>query len=204
MTSPWIALVAGLWLAVLFLLATVVGLSQRLSALEAAAGTLPGSLAIGSGSVGPAIGQPLPDERAFARLSAVGSDTLPMVVLFLSAGCAPCLRLAEAVAEARLHRTAQGDFAGLRLVAVTDLSGQAQFAKAVDALVVDASGELAKSLNIQLTPFGVALDRGAIVRASTPLRSVEDILELRAMVSDDASASRSKSPRRPAASLDAR
>jgi len=170
MTAPWVVLFVALWLVVLAETLLVLGLSKRLTALES---TRPGDVEASSGKMGV-----LP---VGTRLPRIPSDRLGIpspnvavrcsVVLFLSPGCAPCLKLVELLRNHDLGRNVADDF---ELVVVSNQTGTEQFSH-VGRTVVDPAGGLAKSLGVPGTPFGMAIDSEGVIRQVAIPNVVEDV-----------------------------
>ena len=93
------------------------------------------------------------------------------VVLFLSPGCAPCLKLAELLQNQNLGRNPGDHF---ELVVVSNQTGAEQFGH-IGRTVVDPKGTLAKSLGVPGTPFGIAVDSHRVIRRLAIPHVAEDV-----------------------------
>jgi hypothetical protein len=89
------------------------------------------------------VGTPLP-QKAADRLAIPSTDAgiSTSVILFLSPGCGPCLKLAEALNAHTLGRDAGDDF---ELIVVSNQAGTERFSH-IGRTVLDSAGTLAKSL----------------------------------------------------------
>lgn len=175
MTAPWIILFIALWLVVLGETALVLGLSQRLTALES---TKPGSVQASSGTMTVLpVGTRVP-RTAADRLGIPSSDLAIRcsVILFLSPGCAPCLKLADLLQNQNLGRNFGDDF---ELVVVSDQAGTEQFSQ-IGRTVVDPAGALATSLRVPGTPFGIAVDSQGVIRRVAIPNVADDVKMLAA------------------------
>lgn len=173
MTTPWLILFIALWLTVLGETVLVLGLSKRLTALESTdVASAPASGA--SASVIP-VGAPIP-RAAADRLAIPSTDTAirSSVILFLSPGCRPCLKLAELLRGHRLRRHGGDDS---ELVIVSNQAGTEQFGH-IGRTVVDSDGTLARSLGVPGTPFGIAVDSQGVIRRVAIPSVAEDVERL--------------------------
>jgi hypothetical protein len=172
-TPPWIVLFMTLWLVVVAETVLVLGLSRRLTALEAA-GTL--VLAASSGTMGAApVGAPIP-RLAADRLAIPSMDASikSSVILFLSAGCGPCLKLAQELKGHTLGPNAGDDF---EIIVVSNEAGTAHFSH-IGRTVLDPVGTLATSLGVPGTPFAFAVDSQGIIRGVGLPNAVDDVKRL--------------------------
>jgi hypothetical protein len=170
---PWIVLFIALWLVVLGLIVLVLGLSRRLTVMESA------STSVKSASTGPmgalAAGTAVP--RATADHLAIPStdDTISSsVILFLSPGCGPCVKLAHALNQRPLWRAADEN---CEIIVVTDEAGTELFGR-IGRTVPDSAGTLAKSFRVPGTPFGFAVDAHGIIRAAGIPNTAADVQKL--------------------------
>jgi len=169
--SYWIAAIVSLWL-----LTTVVGVAQ-LGLLSKVAPLLSDGHSHGPIELqdGLAVGQPAGEFAAVDRTGAiVGLDALrghPTVVLFLSAGCQPCQRLA---AELR----ASGDpWSPGSLVVITNHDDRINLP---DWVIVLRQHDMsaAAAFGTYATPHAFALDEATTVTAKTVPVSVAHLKEL--------------------------
>jgi hypothetical protein len=158
LSGPWIVLFVALWLVVIGETVLVLGLSRRLTTLEStgtrvAAGATMGAIPVGT---------PIPREAA-DRLAIPSPDAAirSSVILFLSPGCGPCHKLADALNGQTLGR-GPGDH--LDIIVVTNEAGAERFSH-VGRTVRDPEGTLAKGLGVPGTPFGFAIDPQGIIRS---------------------------------------
>ena len=166
-------LFVALWVAVLIETVLVIGLSQRLTAVESARPVTAQASTRSMGFV--PVGAHIP-RRTAERLGirSANSAARSSVILFLSPGCAPCLKLAELLKGHDLGRTRPDDF---ELVVVTTQAGIELF-NHIGRTVEDAEGILAQSLGVPGTPFGLAVDAGGIVRGAVIPNGTEDVATL--------------------------
>lgn len=176
MSNGWIVLFIVLWIAVLVLLTLVLGLSQRVNAMEKR-------------------GLALVDEDPFAGMPAVGSHApvdLPdgsllnssrsesTVVLFLSSGCNPCQKLATALREAHLERGGLHELLAADVVVITDAPGVEMFEGTGAERVLVDDGATARGFGIKATPAGVAIDAAGFVRGVGIPNGLADVESLAA------------------------
>lgn len=184
MPTAWIIVVVVLWLAVIALAVTVIGLLRQVSAaLERAArsehdhrhGAAPSQRA---GAQGPVVGSPVAHFVAHGGDAEVTRQDLlgqPLVLLFLSAGCTPCQVLAEQL------RAQENKVRVARVVVVAEPRA-AEALGLPDGLtvVVEADHEVSMALNVWGTPFAIALGADGVVRASYPLNTLTQLDEMAA------------------------
>jgi len=127
---------------------------------------------------GPAVGQPLPDFTALGPDGEMKSSELrgrPAVLLFLSAGCGPCQRLAAEMGRRDLDELAS------QLYVVTDQDGQRVLGLPSHVTVLAERGkEISDRLSVIGTPFAVAIDPGGVVLATRMPNTMSQIGELAA------------------------
>jgi hypothetical protein len=171
MSAPWIVLMVVLWLVVIGQTVLVLGLSRRLTALESAGTTV----TVGGTMRAIPVGTPVPREAA-EHLAVPPTDSAirSSVILFLSAGCGPCLNLADALKHHPLGQDAGDDF---EIIVVTNHAGTETFSH-VGRTVVDSAGTLARTMNVPGTPFGFAIDAQGIICSIGLPNAVDDVKKL--------------------------
>ena len=109
------------------------------------------------------------------RLAIPSTDTAinTSVILFLSPGCSPCLKLADALLAHTLGRNGD-DF---EIIVVSNEVGAERF-NHIGRTIVDPAGTLAKSLRVPGTPFGLAVDSQGIIRDIALPNAVDDVRKL--------------------------
>jgi thiol-disulfide isomerase/thioredoxin len=176
MTTPWVVVVIALWVAVIGLVVLVLGLSQRLNQVAARATTIAmpgGSRTMGAIAVGAAVPEPTVEKLGLTTSHAQGVMT--SVALFLSPGCGPCLALGEAFEEASEDLIYD---ANAEVVVVTNTEGATRYAH-VGRIVLDDDGDVARSMTVPGTPFGIVMDlqTGTVVGHRIP-NAVDDVRAL--------------------------
>jgi thiol-disulfide isomerase/thioredoxin len=167
----WIILVVLLWVTVVGLIVLVLGVSQRLAAVEAAG---PGGPPLAELAGGPAVGTSLGLLPAYQAVRNAVAEA-PAVLLFLSPTCGPCRQIAREMDAA--ERPAGGP---ARIVVVTDEREPEAFQArgVVDTVVSDPETALQTALSIRATPFGIAVDGEGVVRRTAVMTKLDDVAEL--------------------------
>jgi len=182
MPVPWIILVALLWIVVIALAVVVLGLHQRLAALQAAsgAGFTPGfTQALGDAI---AVGAPLPyQEELLGQMPGRGRT----VLLFLRSGCAPCHALAEKLAAVRDPANPGILDAADELVVITNNAEEALALSDIGRVVIDEDDRVTLAVGVNSTPAGLSVDRDGIVCAKALLGSIEDVRHLAESCADE-------------------
>jgi hypothetical protein len=176
MTTPWIVLFVALWMTVIGLIVLVLGLSQRLNHIASRPTTVAmpgGSRTMGAIAVGAAVPEPTIELLGLSASRALGVMT--SVALFLSPGCGPCLALGEAFENAPGELSYDAD---TEVVVVTNAEGAIRYGH-VGRAVLDDDGDVARSMSIPGTPFGIVMDlkTGTVVGHKIP-NAVDDVREL--------------------------
>jgi hypothetical protein len=110
----------------------------------------------------------------------------PAVLLFLSPTCTPCQKVGESL-QVRNRGLGSPESSGrARMVIVTEEAEPDvyQARGMIDAVVRDPNSDLKAALDIRATPFGIALDRGGVVRASSVVASPGQATDLADSVAD--------------------
>ena len=176
MTTTWGVLVVALWVTVIGLVVLVLGLNQRLNQIAARATTVAmpgGSQTMGAIAVGAAVPEPTAERLGLSASHSEGVMT--SVALFLSPGCGPCLALGEAFEESPGELSYDAD---AEVVVVTNTEGATRYGH-VGRIVLDDDGEVARSMSVPGTPFGIVMDlkTGTVVGHKIP-NAVNDVREL--------------------------
>lgn len=173
MPLAWIILIVLLWVTVVGLIVLVLGVSQRLAAVEAAG---PGGPPLAEVAGGPAVGTPLAALPAYERVRDATGDE-PAVLLFLSPTCGPCQQIGR-VLEAE-ERASPG-VGRARIVVVTEEPEPDTFHARglVDTIVSDPATALQTALAVRATPFGIAVDRDGQVRKTGVMTAAQDVEDL--------------------------
>jgi hypothetical protein len=171
-------LFVALWGAVLFSLALVMGLSERLHQLERA-GAQAMSVTTGLMPEVPKVGAELPSVPGRDELLAIFDEPRTgRVVLFLSTTCAPCLRLGDQLMGDDVAEFAD-DLAAVNLVLVTDEHGPTAFHSARFArVIVDHDGELSGAFGVKAIPAAIAVDLDGLVRGVNLPSGLADVASL--------------------------
>jgi len=176
MPVGWAIVVVAQWIAIIALAAIVLGvLRQATHRLEQPAGSP--RMADRLADQGPAVGSRLPpftgrDDNG-ELLHAAQVLNGPTVLLFLSATCAPCVRLADELGASHLGEP------GWSLIVVIDpgAHGTLQLPTRLRVLVMPVS-EVAEVFAVRGRPFAVAADTEGIVRAKGGLNTVAQLTDL--------------------------
>jgi hypothetical protein len=164
MTTGWVVAYAMLWVAVVFVGVTLLGLLRRMNVVLAAAERT--SRQHGGLGFGPPVGARLPDfeGRALdggfvdsAALRARGAT----VYLFVSPGCAPCAAICE-----RLRATGWAEPTPLVVVTSDSAEGRRLGAVTGVTVVLQRDGEVSDAFGVKPTPFVVAVDDDARITVS--------------------------------------
>lgn len=177
MPIGWEIAVVFLWLAVISLAIVVLGvLRQVTTALQATPAGPPGMLL----EQGPPVGSSLPEFTARngngETVSSAQSHGQPVVLLFLSQTCGPCLDLADELGKA--------DPAGHPLLArflfvVTDLGGPAPLQLPVWAGVLDMpETQATETFGARGRPFAIVADQHGTIQARQLLNTVHQLAGL--------------------------
>jgi methylamine dehydrogenase accessory protein MauD len=164
----------------LALAVVVLGILRQITpVLERAAAQM---AALGPGHEGPPVGEQVPEFAARDTDGQLVSDQelrgRPFVLLFLSAGCGPCERLA-----AEIRRADLGALASQLIIIVT--SPDAPRVLGIPAglrIVTESSNEITNPLDIQGLPFAVAVDPGGTVQAAEVPSTVKHLDRLAAVL----------------------
>lgn len=172
MSTSWIILVVGLWAVVLLLVVVVLGLSRRVEQLQAHGTAVDAPAGISQEVAGPAVGDHLPIPQQYRELLQMGHGGHPRLLLFMQAGCGPCVSLAAEVSESR-RADEQHLLSGAQITLVTDKEG----AKTFDHLgarlaVIDDFPNFSREIGVPGTPYAVTLDVTERVAAGTFLWNV--------------------------------
>jgi hypothetical protein len=183
MTGTWMALVIALWAVVLVLLVLVLGLSRRLQELSENSRQAPVPVLTGSaGSVrGPLVGSTI-DLLPPSTPGVDGEPAKHRIVLILNSSCGPCHMLGDEVIAAK----EDGFVFDSDLVLITDEFG-AEFYGGLGAgtVIVEPSNEVSRSLGVNATPYGLAVDATGVVRWSGVAGNFDDVLSMAAAVGLD-------------------
>jgi len=191
MPVGWAVVVVVQWVAIVALAAVVLGVLRRLAPqLERAEPVKvlnPGRQGAEVGVKLPAFaardedGRPAGDERLLGR---------PSVLLFLSAGCGPCLDLARDLEMISADQTAR---LAASLIVMTDADGLRALAlrRWVRTLTI-SSAEGAQALGIRARPFAIAVVADGLVRGKRLVNTLAQVSDL---------AASAKSPALPMASF---
>lgn len=173
MSAPWIVLIVVLWLVVIGETVLVLGLSRRLTALEMTRGPVDHAHDATMGALAP--GNPVPREVA-DQLGSVPADTSDgsSVILFLSPGCGPCMKLADELAEPSREGHIEED---VEIVVVTNQAGAERFGH-IGRTVIDTSATIARGFRVPGTPFGFAVDSKGIIRGVAVPNDADDLRHL--------------------------
>jgi len=175
MPVGWAIVVVVQWLAIVALLIVVLGVLRQITPhLQRGAAPPMRDLL----NQGPAVGSKLP---AFAARDAGGDVVLgkplngqPGVLLFLSASCRPCLRMARELGDAEAVAGLAGS-----LVVVCDPEGAGVLAFPPWLRVLTMSeAEGSEMLGIALRPFAIAVDAGGVVTAKRMLNTIPALTDL--------------------------
>ena len=176
MPVPWIIVVGLLWIVVVGLAVMVAGLSSRLLELTTAAPSRHHAVAPpGPFVVGPAVDVQLTLPAALSK-PAREPDYAGEILLFLHASCGPCRAFWDELSGSdRLHVPLDG----IRRQLVTDEEGEGIFAGSLMTdVVVQEDDEISRRLEINASPYGLALDSDGFVRWSGVPHTVEDLLAM--------------------------
>ncbi|MGO9956011.1 MAG: hypothetical protein ACLP50_08515 [Solirubrobacteraceae bacterium] len=177
MPVPWIIVVGVLWVAVLALAVMVAGLSTRLrqfatdAANQPRAGAPQGSPFV----VGPPIDIQLTLPPALSPTSQPDAAS-GAIFLFLHGSCGPCRSFWDTLSvpdelDLQLH--------GIRRTLITDHEGEALFASSMMTnTVVQVDDEISRALQINASPYGIALDSDGFVRWSGVPHTRDDLLAM--------------------------
>ena len=182
MPGAWVVLFGVLCCAVATVAVFVIGLSQRISYLQSnwVAPTLRPD--------GPQIGTKLPAMNGRAELAFDG-DEPERLLLFLSASCGPCVALGEKLRAAPAQVRATSRYRDrVAVFVITDVDGRDLYGAidGVDKVVIHEGGEIMRAFGVNVTPFGLAVDRNGIVRGSSVPNTVGDVEALAAAVQEPA------------------
>jgi hypothetical protein len=176
MPLGWTILIVALWLVVVALATTVIGLLRQLIPLVQQAGSGP---AAGRATLfgGPPAGSRIPhftaqtpdgypaDERHL-----LGS---PTVIVFLSGSCGPCQQLAQQISNADLNGLLE------QLVVVTDPSGHDDLALPDGLrLLIEPDRQVTRAFAVHGFPFAVAMDSAGTVRETLPVSTADQLASL--------------------------
>jgi hypothetical protein len=177
MPIGWAIVVIVQWLAIISLTAVVLGVLRQVTPrLEAPAGPQRPRLR----DQGPAVGTRMPVFRARDKGSEIISAELlagqPSTLLFASASCGPCMKLARELGTVPPPAELAGS-----LIVVTDPDG----AETLNLpswlrLVTMPDGECAQVLGIQGRPFAMTVDADEIVTAKRPVNTVAQLTSVAA------------------------
>jgi hypothetical protein len=175
MSTPWIILTAGSWAVLVLLVVMVLGLARQLAELHIAIQALTSAAKPSVPSTEFEPGGPLPELRGFTPVPR------PALFLFLSSSCAPCQDLAIDLQAAggRPGWTQHFSKGEIETVLVTDERGAAKYQDlALDQVLVQKDGDIARALGVSVTPYGVMADTEGILRAGRVVNSLSDMRTL--------------------------
>jgi thiol-disulfide isomerase/thioredoxin len=162
------------WAVVVLLVVMVFGLVRQLAELHVAVRSLTSVAsppAVPSTEFAP--GGELPDLRGFTPVPR------PTLFLFLSSSCGPCQDLASDLQAADRDWSKRLSLGELETVLVTDPQGATKYGElAVDQVLLQHDGDIAKALGVSVTPYGVAADARGILRAGRVVNSLRDMQTL--------------------------
>lgn len=175
MAVAWITVVVALWLTVVLLIVVVVGLSRRVGELEARRRALSPPVPVD----GPVPGHRLPAVDGLERLLGGDRSLSNALLLFVRSSCGACRTL-----ERELRDGLAADWlATVPTILVTDPDGASSFAGLeVSDVVIERGWELTRALGVPGTPFAVAVDEHAMVRAASFASTVEQLRDLAAVL----------------------
>lgn len=176
MPVPWIIVVGVLWVVVIGLAVMVAGLSTRLRQLATSAPVgQQASASQGSFVVGPPVDVQLTLPPALSRSAQASADS-GEILLFLHSSCGPCQLFWDALSGSD-ELDMQLD--GIRRTLITDREGQALFAGSLmNDVVVQKDDEISRPLQVNASPYGIALDSAGFVRWSGVPHTDEDMLAM--------------------------
>jgi hypothetical protein len=173
-TAPWIAAFVCLWVLVIGLALTLIGVLRKVAtALDG----LPEGVSTRQLPAGPPVGRPLPPlpvQRADGSAARLADLPGPFVLAVLTSHCSPCLSIAGRLRDepdtvARLDG----------MVVVTDPEGPQRLALGPSVTVlVDAHNEVIPALELPGTPFAVAVGADGNVRAAQILAGPSQLVSL--------------------------
>jgi hypothetical protein len=173
MPVGWAILVIALWVVVVALAATVIGLLRRLMPLLQQAGSEPAAGPVAlfggppTGSQIPHFTARTPDGDPADERQLLGS---PTVIVFMSASCGPCRQLAEKISNADLNGLLE------QLVVVTDPAGRDDLALPAGLrLLLEPGHEVSRAFAVNGFPFAVAVDGDGTVRDKLPVSTVDQL-----------------------------
>jgi hypothetical protein len=176
MPTGWAIVIVVQWLAIAALIVVVLGvLRQMASHLErAAAGPVMQFLPPAA-----EVGTRLPTFASVGDGGVTEPATLlagrPAVMLFLSAGCAPCLSLAAEIASSDLP----GEL-GRSLIAVTAPGNESVIVRlpAGVRVVTVPDAECARVLGIPGRPFAMAVNADGVITAKQPVNTLAQLTDM--------------------------
>lgn len=172
MPVPWIILIGVLWIVVLGLIVMVAGLSSRVRSLVPAA---PGSTPEAPLMLGPPVGSKLTLPPVLSQLAAESADS-GVILLFMHGACGPCRTLWDQLTSSdglvqQLH--------GIHPALITDEPGEAIFVGSFTSdVLVQRDDEISHQLEVNASPYGLAVDSAGFVRWSGLPNTVEDVLTM--------------------------
>ena len=176
MPIGWASLVVLQWLAIIALAAVVLGVVRLVTPrLLQAADSPPMRMQ----NQGPAVGSKLPPftglDGSGEVLNAAQLVGRATVLLFLSATCPPCVRLADELGGSDVGELADS------LIVVTDLDGYdaLRLPASVRALIMP-DNEVAEVFTVRGRPFAIAVDMEGVVRSKQGLNTVAQLSDLTA------------------------
>jgi hypothetical protein len=175
MPIGWAVVIVVQWLAIAALIIVVLGVVRQMSSLleRVAAGTVT--------RIQPSVAEVGTRLPAFASAGDGGVTEpaallggRPAVMLFLSAGCAPCLSLAAEIASAGLP----GEL-GRSLIAVAAPGSESvvQLPAGVRVLAMP-DADCARVLGIPGRPFAMAVNADGVITAKQPVNTVAQLTEM--------------------------
>lgn len=176
MPLGWAILIVALWLVVVALAATVIGLLRRLIPLlqQEGPGPATGPVALfggpPAGSQIPHFTAQTPDGHPADERQIIGN---PTVIIFLSSSCGPCQELAEKISNADLNGLLE------HLVVVTDPAGCDDLTLPAGLrLILEPGHEVTRAFAVNGFPFAVAVDGEGTVRDKLPVSTVDELASL--------------------------
>jgi methylamine dehydrogenase accessory protein MauD len=180
MPIGWAIAIVVLWVAVLALVVVVLGVLRQVTPILERAAAYQGALS--PASEGPQVGEQVPHFSARDTDGEfVGNEELrgrPVLLLFLSAGCAPCEQLATGMRRADLDALAKQ----LIIVTTRDVPRILGIPAGL-RVVIESANEITDPLSVMGLPFAVAVDADGIVRAAEVPETVGHLEKLSAVVS---------------------
>jgi hypothetical protein len=177
MPTGWAIVIIVQWVAIVALIIVVLGVLRQVAPHLNRAGATP---AITIQSTAAAVGTRLPAFASDADGGVTEPAALlggrPAVMLFLSAGCAPCLSLAAEIA-----RSSRADELGRSLIAVTAPGSESaiRLPAGVRVLAVPDT-ECTRVLGIPGRPFAMAVNADGVITAKQLVNTLAQLTDMAA------------------------